>query len=273
MIVQTAPDNAPRFIMTNSQHSAFAGRMARQFGNSDFADINPSAEMFFVIDHHDHGWKPIDENPQLDRETGLPYHLDQTPKDLTIETLVPGAKFNEAHHPYAGLLAAMHMWGLYNGRYGLSDYHPLNIDDNTLRSEFESTLEELLELQNELKLQLAQDTVAAEWIVQNHLFQNYKQLEFFDALALYFNWSPVTSRRKATFTSVPLSELADTSITVTPLEGNRYAFAPFPFVREGLEFYFEGRYLAPMIDAPEEEMQNALAKAPTEQQTVVFVAG
>jgi hypothetical protein len=44
-----------------------------------------------------------------------------------------------------------------------------------------------IDRQNSLKAEIANDAKSARWIEREHLFQNYKQLQFFDTLALYFN--------------------------------------------------------------------------------------
>ena len=55
MIVQTAPEGAPRFIITMAEHTSFAGQLARVFGNDRFEPVEPREEMLYLIDHHDHG--------------------------------------------------------------------------------------------------------------------------------------------------------------------------------------------------------------------------
>ena len=44
-----------------------------------------------------------------------------------------------------------------------------------------------LERQKRLKGELANDPAATAWLDERHIFQNYKQLQFFDTLGLYFH--------------------------------------------------------------------------------------
>ena len=76
----------------------------------------------YVCRWHDRGWRDLDENPPLDPRTGLPYHLGETPIEITMLTSATSPHHNEAVHPYCGLLDSMHITGLYHGRYGLSDW-------------------------------------------------------------------------------------------------------------------------------------------------------
>jgi hypothetical protein len=81
----------------------------------------------------------------------------------------------------------MHSWGLYNGRYGMSDKVLLDglADEN--RRMADTMLDGEIARQEELKSQLASDPKTAPWIDEARLFQNYKQLQLFDTMTLYFN--------------------------------------------------------------------------------------
>ena len=63
----------------------------------------------------------LDAAPRRDPETNLPYDFIVTPRPLVVPVHARSPEFNERHHPFCGLLASMHTWGLYHGRYGLSE--------------------------------------------------------------------------------------------------------------------------------------------------------
>ena len=73
--------------------------------------------------------------------------------------------------------------------------------------------------------------------------QAYKQLQFFDTLALYFNRVHEGAREQAIFAHVPKSPVTDTDITVTPMAEGQYRVSPWPFAGERLTVEFEGRYM------------------------------
>jgi len=272
MIVQSAPHDEPRFVIKMSEHTAFAGAMARAFGNDTFEPVSPRDEMLYVIDHHDQGWVEFDAAPLCDPETMVPYHLTSTPREITLATAVRSPDFNEAHHPFCGLLSSMHIWGLYNGRYGFSDKVLLNDVPADYRARFDTMLDAQLERQARLKATLAADPQTARWIEDAPLFQNYKQLQFFDTLALYFNCAHAGERRPADFLHVPQNANEDVTVTVHPIDDDTYRFSPFPWSQDGSVLSFEGRYVAPAPDATEGELLPMMSDRPIERQTVRFVA-
>jgi hypothetical protein len=273
MIVQTAPNGAPRFVIPMVEHTAFAGALARAFGNDDFEPVAPREEMLYVIDHHDAGWTEYDARAPRSPKTGLPYNLVETPFADIVKTSVGSPAFNSKRHAYCGLISSMHSWGLYNGRYGMSDMVLLDTLAAENRPAADRMLSGELERQGRLKANLAADPATRTWIEEAHLLQNYKQLQFFDTLALYFNRVHEGARPEQAFPSVPRTAAVDASIRVKPLGASVYAFDPFPFDRTEVEVGFRGRYLAPVEDAAAEALGPVLAMLPLDRQTVVLVPG
>src|SRR5260370_28774461 len=95
-----------------------------------------------------------------------------------------------------------------------------------------------LDRQKRLKAELAQDPQAAGWLDEAHLFQNYKQLQFFDTLALYFNRLQPSERGEQAFVHVPLNARQDVSITIRPRTANIYELSPYPFPAQSPEFTY-----------------------------------
>ena len=187
MIVQSAASGEKHFVMTMDQHTALSAQLATAFGNERFEPIEPRVLMLHMIKNHDAGWRDLDAAALRDPATGLPYNLVQTPFNLIFETSSASPDFNDKTHPYCALLSSMHSWGLYNGRYGMSDKVLLDglADEN--RRMADTMLDGEIARQEELKSQLASDPKTAPWIDEARLFQNYKQLQLFDTMALYFN--------------------------------------------------------------------------------------
>jgi hypothetical protein len=121
MIIQTASPGTPRLAVMMHEHTALCAQFARAFGNDRFESLSPLDLMIYVIGHHDAGWTEFDRNPVTDEKTGLPYNLVETPAEHITVTSRLSPDFNERQHPYCGLISSMHSWGLYNGRYGLSN--------------------------------------------------------------------------------------------------------------------------------------------------------
>ncbi len=267
MIVQSAVEGAEHFVITMDQHTALCARFAEHFGNECFEPVEPRALMLHVIEHHDVGWRELDAQALRDPATGLPYNLVKTPFSRIVETSSASPDFNSAHHPYCGLISSMHSWGLYNGRYGMSDKVLLDslADDN--RALADAMLEGEIERQQGLRTQLESDPETASLTEEDQLFQNYKQLQFFDTLALYFNCVQEGKREQASFSHVPLNASEDTEVTIRPVENGAYTLDPYPFDdSEGIELTFSGRYLSPVSQG--DDMREELERAPVTTQTI-----
>jgi hypothetical protein len=245
MIIQTAPASAPRLAIMMHEHTALSGQFARAFGNDRFEPVHPSDPMIYVVAHHDAGWSEFDRNPVTDEKTGLPYNLVETPAEHITVTSRRSPEFNERQHPYCGLMSSMHSWGLYNGRYGLSDLVLIKIIPAADRPLAERMLAGELDRQKRLKDEIAKDARTAAWLEEKHLFQNYKQLQFFDTLALYFNRTHPSERGKQNFPNVPLNAREDVGVTIRPLRPGTYELSPYPFSADGAEFAFAGRVITP----------------------------
>jgi hypothetical protein len=245
MIIQTAPPGEPRLAVMMHEHTALSGQFARAFGNDRFEPVWPNDLMFYVVSHHDAGWAEFDRDPVTDEMTGLPYNLVETPAKYITVTSRRSPDFNERHHPYCGLMSSMHSWGLYNGRYGLSKLVLIDKIPPADRPLAERMLAHEIDRQNKLKARVMADAQTARWIEDDHLFQNYKQLQFFDTLALYFNRTHPSERAEQEFEHVPLNARQDVSVAIRPREAGVYEVSPYPFAANAAEFAFAGRLIEP----------------------------
>lgn len=244
MIIQTAPENQPHFVIRQADHARLSGQFAAAFGNAQFALLAPAEPVIFAARHHDEGWQPTDEMVLADPKTGLPYHLTQTPLAELLKTSVRSPEFNEQHHPYSGLLSSMHTVGLFNGRYGLSD----KIFIDLVPAEYKSPLLALLQNEEARQERLKEQLRGGETAVYTQhapLFHNYKLLQFFDTLALYFHTTHPAARTTSRFLNVPRAVGDDVTITITPVAANLYALSPYPFCQPETHFSYQGRYLTP----------------------------
>jgi hypothetical protein len=271
MIIQTAPAGKPRLAIMMYEHTALSGQFARAFGNYRFEATQPDELMCYVVSHHDEGWAEFDRDPVTDKNTGLPYNLVETPAEYITVTSRRSPEFNERRHPYCGLLSSMHSWGLYNGRYGLSRLVLIDRIPPQDRPLAEGMLDREIDRQKQLKAEIAKDPQAAGWIEEKHLFQNYKQLQFFDTLALYFNRVHPSERAEQQFEHVPLSAAEDVSITVRPREPGVYEMSPFPFAASSAEFAFAGRFVEQRQDNA--SWSSVLRETPTAWESFRLVAG
>lgn len=270
MIIQTAPPNQPHLVIYQTDHARLSGQFAQAFGNAEFAPLLPADLMVYVAAHHDEGWQETDAVATQDPQTGLPYHLTQTPLTELVKTSARSPYFNAHHHPYCGLLSSMHSYGLFHGRYGLSDKIFINIIPAEHKPAVQAMLDGELARQAWLKEQLAQDADTAVWIQEDALFQNYKLLQFFDTLALYFHMVHADARTQAQFLNVPRQPGDDVTITIQPVGPGIYQLAPYPFAASEMTFSYHGRPLVPQL--PGTDLTTLLAQTAVVEEAITLVA-
>ena len=275
MIIQSAPkgqDNPRRFVIKLDEHLELVGQLAENFGNADFKSPEPREEFLYACRWHDRGWRDLDDNPPLDPKTGLPYNLVETPIPIIMLTSARSPEHNEAHHPYCGLIDSMHVWGLYNGRYGMSDKLLIDMIPDEHRALVDSMLRVEQQRRNRLRATLADAPETAPWVEEKRLFTNYKLLQLFDTLALYFNCTHETERGRSTFKNVPRDVGDDVEIEIRPKGGHTYSVTPYPFRKSALEVWFQGRFLTPWNTGEAPDMAAVMRDAPVERQTAILVA-
>ena len=263
MIIQSAPAGSPRLAIMMYEHTALSGQFARAFGNDEFEPLSPLDPMVYVISHHDAGWLEFDRDPVIDEKTGLPYNLIETPAEYITVTSKQSPDFNERQSPFCGLMSSMHSWGLYNGRYGLSQHVLIKQFPEKERPLAERMLDGELARQKRLKAEIAKDPRLAGRLEEKKLFQNYKQLQFMDTLALYFNRVHPSERGVQTFEHVPRSADEDAAVTIKPQETGVYSLSPFPFASNS-EFAFAGRRITPRGRNSNGSWPEVLRRTPTE---------
>ncbi|MCZ6861024.1 MAG: DUF3891 family protein [Alphaproteobacteria bacterium] len=277
MIVQSVPEGAasePHFVIKLQEHLVLVGQFAEAYGNDEFELASePREKFYFAARWHDKGWHKIDDNPPLDPGTNLPYNLVESPIQMLLDTGPRSIDFNEEHDPYCGLIDSMHIWGLYSGRYGMSE---MVLIDN-IPSEHKPAVQAMLDhekaRQERIKADLAASPDTVLWVEEKNLFRNYKMLQFFDTLALYFNCTHEAGRGENRFTHVPLDLERDTEVTIKPLGNGEYGLSPYPFRTDRMEVSFEGRYLEPFAGDTVPDMAQIMRTTPVERQTARLLAG
>jgi hypothetical protein len=270
MIVQSSPDGRRHFVIEQLEHTAMAGRFAAAWGNDAFAPLEPRELMQYVVEHHDQGWDVVDAHIGQNPETGLPYSLVQTPLPQVIKTGCRGPDLNERHHPLCGLVSSMHTYGLYTGRYGLSDKIIVDMIPAEHRPAVDDVLATEQARQERLKSQLADDPEMAPWVEEQRLFHNYKLLQFFDTLCLYFNCTHEAARGRSEFLNVPRAIGEDVTVVVERVDEGVYRVDPFPFASDGVEITCAGRWMEPQPGGA--DVRALLDALPEEVETVKLVA-
>lgn len=271
MIVQTAPEGAPHLIVFQTDHAALCGQMAASFGNEKFDEPDPFDVMAYVAAHHDDGWIPIDAQVMMDARTGLPYNLTETPLAYLLQTSAGSPAVNEQYHPYSGMMSSMHTVGLFHGRYSVSDKVYIETIPEDLRSATEEMLYAEFVRQDRLKEILEADPQTAVFMQDDVLFHNYKLLQFFDTLALYFQMTHEAARGDAYFEKVPRAVKDDVTIAIKRLNQGVYGLSPYPFCDEKFTIRYQGRFLHPQ--PPNIDLKKLLAETEPIIETITLIPG
>ncbi|MBW4436839.1 MAG: DUF3891 family protein [Pleurocapsa minor GSE-CHR-MK-17-07R] len=250
MIIQSVPadhpENDPRLAITQIDHARSCGPIFRAFGDHGFVKPDPMGLVPFVIEHHDEGWRLLDEAVFIDPRTLLPYHLTETPLHLVLQTSGGSPDFNENKHSFCGLISSMHTYGLFTGRYGLSDFALIDSVPESMKAEVDAVLARELARQKRLRDALAAQPDTAYMASDLFVMYVYKLLQFCDTLALYFQLNSEPLRATHVFPHVPQDAYTDCELLLTPLGERRYHLSPFPFEGDEFEFVFYGRMIQPV---------------------------
>lgn len=271
MIVQGSADGEIHLVLTMEQHTATAGALADAFGGTTaFERLHPENLMVGLAREHDRGWAEVDAEAPVDPASGLPWSVLETPIPVSITTGPRSIDHNERCHPYRGLLASMHIEGLFTGRQGLSAVRGIDLIDQRHRHLVEAMLEREAARQARLRTELAADPATSAWLEDDVLMRNYKALQFFDRLALWLQLDHPSRRRPTEIDHVPTTGPDDTVVRVTPVGHDRVVLDPYPFRVDPLGVTIEGRWLT--AQSADSDMAAALGAAATGQQHVTLTA-
>ena len=139
--------------------------------------------MVFATTYHDSGYREWEGLPRMDVEKGRPYgHRERIPEFEATELKAYGRNVDwvRGHDLYAGLLVSMHRTGLWRGRYDVLTSPKPRIRD--LSSGVQTVLGKLEDQQQQDRVTLAAGNTGFE----AELWINYRMLQLFDLLSLYF---------------------------------------------------------------------------------------
>ncbi len=182
MVIREAGDGST-YVSTQEEHAELSAQFAAHWGNDRFARLRPYDTMVFATTFHDSGYREWEGVPRMDVEKGRPYgHRERIPgfEDTELKAYRRNADWVRGHDLYAGLLVSMHRTGLWRGRYDVLTSPKPRIRD--LSEGVKVVLGELEDQQQHDKAVLAAGNSGFE----QELWINYRMLQLFDLLSLYF---------------------------------------------------------------------------------------
>jgi hypothetical protein len=208
-------------IVLQTDHAVLAGEFAQAWGNATFEAPRPLRAVTTATARHDDGWAIWERAPSLLQQNGTP-----KPRNFLDVQVLPHLTFYRAQiaavldeDEYAAALVAMHGCGIYNGRYGTDPVLKL-----TFAEAERQAVDDFTEEQEERVRQIVADLAISD----EERWTNYRLLQVFDRLSLYFCTGAVDE--SATLSPVPTSYGGtDTELRIVP-EGQWAArLDPYPF--------------------------------------------
>lgn len=260
MFLRALPDEGVTLAVLQDHHLNLSGQFATAWGNADFAQAHPIVA--YMARNHDAGWQEDDWSPDADPATGFPYHIMDVPPPRLVEIHRRSIRRNRAFHPYAGILGAMHTMGFYTTRLGVSDF--LVMDE--LRAQHGDVLDPMVEecrqLVDDGRRELADDPEYGALVAEEPLLWNYKVLQAFDTMSLYFCLGRDEEDAPVTFPNVPTSEGGTTTITFTPRAARTIEVDPWPLASPTASVVLDAKVMRAPFPA---DVADGLRTAPVRQ--------
>lgn len=232
--------------------------LAAQFVRAWAPRPEPFASLEVVARRHDDGWAVWERAPGLDAES-RPMNFLAVPVPVHLAFYRAGIAAVTDHDPYAGLMLSMHGAGIYNGRYGTQPELRMALDDDA-RDLVAAFVEEQEQGYGERIAQLG--------VSEDERWRNYKLLQVWDRLAIYFSWSDVEEGERASIG--PLQRNGDeSSLEIEPRGPWRVALEPFPFVSDQASFTLLRRLVPKRAWPDENAFRGDFFATPVESVTIV----
>jgi hypothetical protein len=182
MVVRELRDGSS-YVSTQEDHAELSAQFAAHWGNNTFAKLRPYPSMVFATTYHDSGYREWEGNPPVNAAKGRPYaHREEIPsfEQVELRSYVKNVQWIAAQDRYAALLVSMHRTGLWKNRYDV-----LTSPKGRLRERSDAvkaTMKEMETKQQEERQALGSNDPKFE----NDLWVNYRALQIYDLLSLYF---------------------------------------------------------------------------------------
>ena len=245
MVVRELKDGRA-IVATQEDHAELAAQFAAHWGNEEFSQLRPYETMVFATTFHDSGYREFEGNPPINIAKGRPYaHREEVPlfEAIELEAYAKNVDWVRSHDPYAGLLVSMHRTGLWQNRYNVFTQPSMRLRERS--PEVQAVKKELEKKQEELKRELAANHPGFE----NELAYNYRALQIFDLLSLYFccdGYASDSEFKEYTIAPVRVSydRAEEVALRVLPNGANAVRFDPYPFDISPLRVSVRARLLS-----------------------------
>ena len=263
MVIRELKDGRS-YVSLQEDHAELAAQFAAHWGNAQFSQLRPYKTMIFATTYHDSGYREFEGNPPINIEKGRPYaHRENIPSFEAIElkAYAKNVDWLCSHDLYAGLIVSMHRTGLWHNRYNVFTKPAGNVRERS--QAVQNAKKELEAKQEQYKRNLADGNPAFE----AELWHNYRTLQIFDLLSLYFCCDGYASEKEFkeyTIAPIPIAydSNEETELKITPNGPGSVKMSPYPFDESPLKFSVRARLMTPAKGQSAEAGLEAYQKAP-----------
>lgn len=260
-------------LIPQHEHAQLAGRLARHFGNREFAGPAPAEATLAAVALHDCGWPAFDEAPSLGAG-GLPPDVFATPLPISLAAWSASAQgAQERAGAYAGLLVSVHVLGLSSIAASHEHTRPEMFEINQFQHdqiERQDQLRRRLGMRTDVPLNLGLATRPGIED-EDQLAFNASLLAFADRISLamcygrglFPEFDAVGKRPGARGERYSLRQMDERLLQLTP----------WPFSQRELFFDVPYRRVSDRPFASEAEFRRILSAAPVEQLRLSLRAG
>ena len=262
MVVRELKDGRA-IVATQEDHAELSAQFAAHWGNERFSQLRPYRTMVFATTYHDSGYREFEGNPPINVAKGRPYaHREDVPRFEATELAAysKNVEWVGSHDPYAALLVSMHRTGLWHNRYNVFTEPAGRIRERS--PEVQAAKKDLEAKQEKTKQALAAKNAGFE----NELAYNYRALQIYDLLSLYFccdGYANEDTFKEYKIAPVRVAYDSNETVELRILpNGNGVRFDPYPFDISPLEVSVRARVIKPAGNQSEDAGLEAYQKAP-----------
>lgn len=262
MIVRDAGDAWQ--VVFQTDHAVLAGDFARAWGNERFARPEPFGTVVEATARHDDGWAVWERAPSLSGHNGAAAPCNFLDVQITSHLAFYRAMIASVgdDDPYAGLLVSMHGRGIYNGRHGTNPELKL-----TFAADEQHAVNVFVDEQ-----EAAQRTAIAQLgVPDEERWTNYKLLQLFDRLSLYFCTKDVERGESDTLSPAPTDyHGGETELRIEPTGPWSVSIDPYPFTEPAARFEVVRRVVPKRSWADLSEFRRDFFAEPVQSTTITI---
>jgi len=242
-------------IIYQTDHAKLSGKLAENWGNSQFAKPDPLESVVFAANHHDDGWAMWEAHPTINPETGFPTNFNEIPVDEHFKMYSLGIERVSSDDCYSGALVAMHARRLYEWK----KERAANLKTKDAEIDPASVIEEAFNWLDSNKRYNIYRMIGDEYEYatnESYIRANFELLLAWDAISLYLCGD---STDEYTIERVPTDYRGNTvSMTLKKESDGHVICSSYPFAKQPLEVEIPSRKLTKTKFKSDEELRSTI---------------